>query len=231
MNAKLAKSIIDKAFLAVFGQPNPYDLATFQQKFAFDVFLPQSVQDYITGQETWTDATRGEKFITEATSDQINKERGWMRPKEELKNLDQILKIWQEINSTNTERGSDNANILESDTIYRSENIYRCTNCNDAKNLVFCDSCGRSKYLVACSRSFNDNFCIRTDDSANCSNCFEIMYSGKIANSLFIQDCFDLYECLFCAHIVHQKFCIANMQFEEAEYFAIKAQVIEWILS
>ena len=49
--------------------------------------------------------------------------------------------------------------------------------------------------------------------------------------SLFIQDCFDLYECLFCAHIVHQKFCIANMQFEEAEYFAIKAQVIEWILS
>lgn len=154
-----------------------------------------------------------------------------MRPKEELKNLDQILKIWQEINSTNTERGSDNANILESDTIYRSENIYRCTNCNDAKNLVFCDSCGRSEYLVACSRSFNDNFCIRTDDSANCSNCFEIMYSGKIANSLFIQDCFDLYECLFCAHIVHQKFCIANMQFEEAEYFAIKAQVIEWILS
>lgn len=81
MNAKLAKSIIDKAFLSVFGQPNPYDLATFQQKFAFDVFLPQSVQDYITGQETWTDATRGEKFITEATSDQINKERGWMRPK------------------------------------------------------------------------------------------------------------------------------------------------------
>lgn len=231
MNTELAKSIVDKTFLAVFGRQNPYDLATFQHKFAFDVFLPRSVQDYETGQETWTDAAKGEKFITEVTSDRIDKERGWMRPKEELKSLDQILQIWQEINSTNTERGSDNTNILESDTIYRSENIYRCSNCNDAKNLVFCDSCGRSEYLVACSRSFNDNFCIRTDDSANCSNCFEIMYSAKVANSFFIQDCFDLYECLFCAHILHQKFCIANMQFEEDEYFAIKDQVIKWILS
>lgn len=230
MNTNFAETIIDKTFLAVFNKKNPYDLATVQQKFAFDIFLPRQVQDFKTQQGTWTDATCGDKFITEDTSNQIDQEHGWMRPKEDLKSLDQILKIWQEINCINTERGNDRTNVLESDTIYRSENIYHSTNCNDAKNLAFCDSCGSSEYLVACSRSYHDNFCIRTDDSVNCSNCFQTMYSAKVANSLFIQDCFDLYECLFCAHIVHQKFCIANMQCEEDEYFAIKAQVIEWIL-
>lgn len=230
MDTDFAKTIIDKTFHAVFDRKNPYSLEEIQDKFAFDVFLPRPVQDAETGQGTWTDATCGDRFITETTSDRIDKERGWMRPKEELKDLDQILDIWREINCVNTERGNDRTNVLESDTIYRSENIYRCTNCNDAKNLAFCDSCGNSEYLVACSRSYKDNFCIRTDDSANCSNCFQTMYSAKIVNSLFIQDCFDLYECLFCAHVVHQKFCIANMQFEEDEYFAIKDQVIKWIL-
>lgn len=230
MNADFAQTIVDKTFQAVFGQTSPDDLATVQKKFAFDVYLPRQVQDDQTQQKTWTDAIKGERFITEATSDRIDQERGWMRPKEDLESLGQILQIWQEINLVNTERGNDSTNVLESDTIYRSENIYRCTNCSDAKNLVFCDSCGSSEYLVACSRSYRANFCIRTDDSINCTNCFETMYSSKIANSLFIQDCFDLYECMFCAHVVRQKFCIANMQFDEDEYFAIKSQVVKWIL-
>lgn len=230
MNTDFAKTIVNKTFLAIFGQESPYNLDEIQQKFAYDVFLPRLVQDAKTGQGTWTDATRGSQFITESTSSHIDQESGWMRPKENFETLDQILHIWQEINCVNTERGNDRTNVYESDTIYRSENIYRSSNCNDSKNLAFCDSCSNSEYLVACSRSFRSNFCIRTDDSANCSNCFETIYSGKIANSLFVQDCFDLYECLFCAHVTHQKFCIANMQFEEDEYFAIKKQVIQWIL-
>lgn len=231
MNPDFAKTIVDKTFRAVFGQENPYSLEEIRQKFAFDLFLPRPVEDEITHQTTWTDATYDAKFITETTSEQIDHERGWMRKREDLKDLNQILDIWQEISCFNTERGNDRENVFESDTIYRSENIYRSTNCNDAKNLAFCDSCGNSEFLVACSRSYKDNFCIRTDDSINCSNCFQTMYSAKVTNSLFIQDSFDLYECLFCAHIVHQKFCIANMQFEEAEYFAIKSEIIKWILS
>ena len=50
-------------------------------------------------------------------------------------------------------------------------------------------------------------------------------------NSLFIQDCFDLYECMFCSHIASKRFCIVNMQFEEQEYYEIKKLIIEWILN
>lgn len=42
---------------------------------------------------------------------------------------------------------------------------------------------------------------------------------------------FDLYECIFCSHIANKRFCIANMQFEEEEYYEIKKAIIEWILN
>ena len=75
------------------------------------------------------------------------------------------------------------------------------------------------------------NFCIRTDDSKDCSNSYNIICCNKISNSLFIQDCFNLYECMFCSHIAAKRFCIANMQFEEQEYYEIKNKIIEWILN
>ena len=119
----------------------------------------------------------------------------------------------------------------QSDTIYRSENVYRCTDCNECKNIIYCDSCANCNYTLASSRSSNCDFCIRTDDSKDCSNSYNVICSNKIKNSLFIQDCFDLYECMFCSHIATKKYCIANMQFEEEEYYEIKKTIIEWILN
>jgi len=84
--------------------------------------------------------------------------------------------------------------------------------------------------LASC-RSISSNFCIRCDDLQNCSNSYSVICSNKIINSLFIQDCFDLYECMFCSHIAGKKYCIANMQFEKEEYFEIKKIVVEWILN
>lgn len=56
-----------------------------------------------------------------------------------------------------------------------------------------------------------------------------VMYE-VISNSLFIQDSNSLHECMFCSHIANKRYCIANMQFEKEEYFAIKKQVIDWIV-
>ena len=97
--------------------------------------------------------------------------------------------------------------------------------------MIFCDSCGDSEFLLASQRSSVCNFCIRTDDSTNCSNSYNVICSNKISNSLFIQDCFDLYECMFCSHIASKRFCIANMQFDEDEYYEIKKAIVRWILS
>ena len=56
-------------------------------------------------------------------------------------------------------------------------------------------------------------------------------WSGRIVNSFFIQDCADLYECMFCSNIKGKKFCIANVQYDEAEYRRLKDIVLRWMLS
>ena len=146
-------------------------------------------------------------------------------------NLQELIDIWNSINFTTTERVYDSINVIKSDTIYRCENVYRSTGCSDSKNIIYSDSCGQCEFLLASQRSFACTFCIRTDDSKNCSNSYNVICSNKVINSFFIQDCFNLNECMFCSHIANKKYCIANMQFEEEEYFEIKKTIISWILS
>lgn len=151
--------------------------------------------------------------------------------KRKITSLEELIKIWNNNNLTTTERVYDSENVFQSDTIYRCENVYRSSNCSDSKNIVYSDSCGASEYLLASQRTGTSTFCIRVDDSKDCSNSYNVICSNKIINSFFIQDCFDLYECIFCSHIASKKYCIANMQLEEEEYFEIKEAIIEWILN
>ena len=76
--------------------------------------------------------------------------KGWMRPKKEVSSLDEILKLWDKINYTTTERIYDSINVSKSDTIYNSENIYRSQDCSSCKNTVFSDGCANSEYIIAC---------------------------------------------------------------------------------
>ena len=160
-----------------------------------------------------------------------NKRERWMVPKPENQSLAEYISLWDAINFTTTERVYDSIDVVQSDTIYRCQNVYRSTGCSDSTNLIFCDSCTNCEYLLASQRSGTCSFCIRTDDSKDCSNCYSVICSNKVRNSFFIQDCFDLDECMFCAHIASKRFCIANMQFEEEEYYEIKKAVVSWILN
>lgn len=231
MNEKITLDTINKIFDHVFNTQNTFNLDELLSKFAFDVKLPKKVYDSTTNEVTWADSINSGRYITLQNMEKRDKEKGWMLEKKEIHNLEELINTWNDVNLTTTERIYDSINVSKSDTIYRSENIYHSTNCSDAKNLVFCDSCGDSEYLLASQRTGKSNFCIRCDDSTNCSNSYNVIYSNKIINSLFIQDCFDLYECMFCSHIASKKYCIANMQFEKEEYFEIKKIIIEWILN
>lgn len=231
MNDEKALEIINKIFKNIFNRKNPYTLDEVLEKYAFDVKLPKKVNDSITNEETWADSINSGKFITNKNMEIKDKQEGWMLERKEVTSLDDIIKIWNTINLTTTERVYDSINIAKSDTIYRSENIYRSTDCSDSKNLVFCDSCSKSDFLLASQRSVTSNFSIRVDDSQKCSNSYNVICSNKIINSMFIQDCFDLYECIFCSHIASKRYCIANMQFEKEEYFEIKKKIVEWLLN
>jgi len=224
------KEVINKIFKGVFGCLSPYSIEEIKNKFAFDIKLPKKVYDSTTNQETWADSISNSKFITLDNMEARDNNSGWMLPKKEVNSFDEILKIWESINFTTTERVYESINVSRSDTIYRCENVFLSTNCSDSKNLVFCDSLCNSDFLLASSRSGFSNYCIRCDDSVNCSNSYNVICSNKIVNSFFVQDCFDLFECMFCSHISSKKYCIANMQFSKEEYYDIKKLIVDWIL-
>lgn len=231
MKDKEVLNIINKIFKSVFSRSNDFTLDEIKERFAFDIKLPKEVYDSKSGEVTYADSINSGKFITLANMEEEDSKNGWMQEKQDIKSIDELLAFWDKINYTTTERVYDSINVSKSDTIYGCENVYNSTDMSNSKNIIFCDSCGGSEYLLCCSRSGACNFCIRTDDSKNCLNSYNVICSNKIINSFFIQDCFDLYECMFCSHIASKKFCIANMQFEEEEYMEIKKLIIEFILT
>lgn len=230
MNDHKAKKIVEKIFEYVFDRKNPYSLDELLEKFAFDISLPKQVNDSTTNEVTWADSINSGRFITNKNMEKKDKEEGWMLPKKEIHDLQELIDIWNTVNLTTTERVYNSLDVSKSDTIYQCENIYRCSNCRSSKNMIYCIDCGDSEFLLASQRSGTCNFCIRTDDSKDCSNSYNVICSNKVSNSLFIQDCFDVSECIFCSHIASKRFCIANMQFEEEEYYEIKKVIINWIL-
>lgn len=231
MNEKQCKSVIDEIFWEIFNQKCPLNIEEVLSEFAFDIKLPNKVIDAVTGVETWASSVNSNKYITQENMEKYDDYKGWMRPKKEITSLDEIIKLWNKINYTTTERNYDSINVSKSDTIYSCENVYRSQDCRKSKNVIFTDGCGDSEYIIACQRSSNCSYCIRVDDSNSCSNSYNVICSAKISNSFFIQDANSLHECMFCSHISNRRYCIANMQFEKEEYFAIKEQIIKWIVS
>lgn len=230
MTNKQILETVDKVFQAIFGQQCPWDLETLEQKMAFDIKLPAVVKDSTTGEVTYSAMPNAKKFITDKNSAKREDSEGWMLEKQPVKNLKKLIELWDSINYTMTERVYDSENVTASDPIYNSVNVHKSTNCGRCHNIVFCDSSHASDFAIACQRSADLNFCLRVDDSSACSNSYNVICSGKISNSLFIQDANNLHECIFCSHLANRKFCIANMQFEEKEYYALKAKIVEWIL-
>jgi len=224
-----AKEVLDKIVGQIFGYKNPFTLEQFAQKHAFDVRLPNLVNDSTTGEETWAQSINPTKFIT--VENAWAREDWSVRDKRELNTIEDILGAWNDINYTATERYLDSINVAQSDNIYTSENVYRSQDISDSKNILFSDGIFNSEYIASGQRSNSATFCIRIEDSKECSNSFGVSWSKKVVNGFFIHDCADIYESMFCSHVTNKRFCIANMQFEEEEYKKLKDMVIRWILA
>ncbi len=231
MNTKEAQAILDKIIGQITGYKNPLSLEQFLQKYAFDVELPVQVNDSTTGEVTWSQSVNAAKFITLANSRKRIALDDWKVEKRPLNSIEDILAAWNEINFTTTERQIDSINVAESDNVYSSENVFRSQDVTRSKNILYCDGAMDSEFVVASQRSNTSNYCARLEDAQNCSGSFSVSWSGGIVSSLFIHDSADLFECMFCSGIKGKKFCIANMQFDEAEYRRLKDMVIRWMLS
>lgn len=148
-----------------------------------------------------------------------------------MNSVEDIVEAWKAVNYATAERYVDSINVAESDLIYNCENVYRSVDVRNSKNIVFTEGGGDLEYVVASSRSQTSTYCIRVEDSQLCSNSFNVVWSAKVTNSFFVQDCYDIMDCMFCTHLAGKRFCIANMQYDEAEYNRIKKLVIRWILT
>lgn len=228
-----AQQLLDKIIGQIFGFKNPFSIDDFKTKYAFDVRLPMQVNDAYTGETTWAQSINPTKFMTMENTFKygIDGKPDWMQQKQELKNIDDILRAWEPVNFTTTERQIDSLNFAKSDNVYQSENVYNSQDVHFSKNVIYCDGVKQAEYIAASQRSNALTYCARAEDSTDCSNSFSVSWSGKIVNSMFIHDSYGLYECLFCSHIRDKKFCVANMQFDEGEYFKIKEQVVRWVLT
>ena len=231
MNAEQAKDILDKVVGAVFGYQNPLSLEQAMQKFAFDLRLPQKVYDKNTQEPTWATSVNPSQFTTLENARKRSEVDDWMLPKRDLKSIEDVFVAWAETNYTTTERQNDSINVGQSDLVYGSENVYRSTNIINSKNVIFTEECVESEFIVAGSRSKTSSYCIRVEDSQLCATSFNVIWSAKVSNSFFVQDCYDIMDCMFCSHIAGKRFCIANMQYTEEEYNRIKQDIVRWILT
>jgi hypothetical protein len=230
MNKDAAKAIVDKIIGQVLGYQNPLTLDQIIAKFAFDIRLPQQVYDSTTNEPTWAQSVNPAKFVIFANTWKMP-ENFYERPKRPINSIQDILKYWSETNDMATERYLDSINVAESDDIRHSENIFRSQNIEASKNIIFTDGTVNSEFLLASQRCQSSSFCIRLEDSGECSNSFGVTWCTKISNSLFIQDCANMQDCMFCSHLNSKQYWIANMPFEEAEYRKIRDLVVRWILT
>lgn len=236
MTTNEAQQTLDKIVAQVFGFQNPLTLEQFMQKFTFDIRLPQPVTDSVDGSTTWAQSTNPTRFVKMKNARGLSiagasPKTDYLRPKRSLESVDDILAAWNEINLTTTERYKDCLNVSESDNIYYSENIYRSQDIRKSKNVLFSDGVNNCEFVAASQRSGDSTFSIRVEDSGNVSNSFNISWSGNITNCLFMHDTGDMQDSMFCTNVKGKRFCIANMQYEEAEYRQIREMVARWILT
>ena len=231
MTSQQAQDVIDTIVGQVFGYKNPFTLEQFQQKFAFDVRLPSQVVDATTGQITWAQSVNPAKFIKMDNAWKMFEENDGLLSTMQLNGIEDILTAWSKVNLTATERMLDSINVSQSDNIYGCDGVFRSQDSHDSKNIVFCDAANDSEYVAAGQRSHTLTYALRIEDSNTTSKSFAISWSKNITNSFFIHDCGDIQDSMFCSHITNKRFCIANMQYEEAEYMRLRDIVIRWILT
>ncbi len=228
MNAEQAKQILDNVIGVVFGYQNPLSLEQAMQKFAFDLNLPQQVYDSTTGEPTWANSVNPSRFISMENS---HKREDWTLSSRNLSSIEDILTAWSETNYTTTARQIESIGVAESDSVSASENVYRSALIRRCKNVLFSRGCIDSEFIVASSESQTSSYSIRVEDSQLVSASFNITWSAKVNNSFFIQDCYDVSDCMFCSHIAGKQYCIANMQYDKEEYERLKLEVVKWIFN
>ena len=152
-----------------------------------------------------------------------------MRPKEDIKSMKDIEKMYGELSSFLGSKTINASNVRDSDNVLGSTNVYLSQNILSSKYIGFSENCNSCEYVYGSKFMADSSFCIRCQDSS-LTNCFEVSWSAKCSNCFYCHNCFDLQDCMFCFHLASKQYCIANRQYTKEEYEKIKKMVIEHLL-
>ncbi len=219
---------VTKIITRVLGISEPKNVDDFIKTYLVDIKLPSKVKSQF-GPEGWTSVPGLSKYATQESVLSETSKHDWVYPSEDINSLKDLNKLIARADFMQSSRQYDSLNVKESDDVGKSENVYRSQNVIDSKNIFYCSWIWESEYLLGCTRSGNSTFCIGLVEGVNCSDSYRIYGSHKITKSMFIKSCYDMYECLFCSHMQHKKYCIANMQYDEETYFKLKKKIIGWL--
>lgn len=199
----------------------------FSQLYTGDIRLPQKYES-VSGQgSVYSLADYGYKrFVTEQELKDRTNTDNYLKPKIEVSGLTDLINKTLDIATFRGSRALNSDVIEESDNVYSSSYIYKSAEIQSCQKMVFCNGNKACEYLVASRGNGESTFGIRLFDNGGVSNSFEVHWSGKSSNCYFCSGCYDLRDCMFCFHLVSKQYCIGNMQFEEAEYKAMKEKLL-----
>ncbi len=232
MDKKKAKQFADFAFKDIFNRENPFSLDEMEERFAFGLILPKKEKDSLTGNDVW---------LTRKTTDKVMQWGGWdkqdkngtgtVREGAGIKNMDDLIGSWNKIMYNLAGRSANAIDCIESDSVYDSNELYRCSKAVKSQKCLFCNDIVNDRYCIALTYAWNSTSVIRAVDSrAPLSQSFALNWCGRVSRSMYLSNCMDMYECMFCANLRGKRYCIANMQFTKEEYMPIKEMVIDWTI-
>ncbi len=230
MDEKAAKKIVDYTFKDVFGRDNPFTLEQIKEKFAFDILLPVKAKDTFTGKDAWIMKKIGNKVKVWEEWGKTPPGGDPTMPKEKIKDMDDLLGHFNNIFYTIADKAWEAKDYSETDNIYLASEIYHCSKVIRTQKAAFSAEINDSKYGVACYYIYNCTSVIRAFDSSYCTACFNVAWSEKSSRCMYLNNCTDMFESMFCANLRSRKHCICNMQFEKEEYAKVKEMVVDWTL-
>jgi hypothetical protein len=224
---KIYQELFEVIWEQVFPGISTLGVEEFKKHFVGDILLPSQYKCEISGEVVWSSPEYGYKrFISKGESIKRNEKDNFMEIKEPIGSLSEVLEKVKSVALFRGEREMNSSQVEESDDIYSSNIIYNSTHIYSSQKLLWCHNMVQSEYVAASKGSKNTTFSMRIIDSGNTANSFDISFCGNTANSYFCHNCFDIRDCMFCFHLASKRFCIANRQYEEAEYNEMKKKIL-----
>lgn len=225
-NNSAKNEVAEKILSKVLGEYYQGTPEQFIHAFLGDVKIPKKVKSVLGG-TTWTSV---DGLAAYADQSQVVAEAGkhdWLYPAEEIKSLEHLNELIARSDFMQGSRIHDSTDIHHSDDIGKSRHVYSSQNIIESSNTVHCSWIWNSEFLLGCARSGNSTFCIGSVEAVNSSNSYRVYGSHKIVDSMFIKSSYDLQDCLFCSHLQHKQYCIANMQYDKEAYFKLKDMILK----